>query len=198
MSIIISPFNGSFAEDIGPFISAIQRDEFHIPITLADQPDLANIAAAYQQNNGNFWVASTASMPLGSSSLRHEQNPSPLGSTSLRHEQKKQLVGTIALIDAGGGLGIIRKMFVAKPYRGAPHYLARQLLKTLENWASLQGFTQVYLGTTEVLIAAQKFYQKHEFNRITKESLPPAVHALSMAVDTLYYTKKVTAHAHVA
>ena len=38
-------------------ILGIQIEEFGIPITLADQPDLKTIEDFYQHDNGNFWIA---------------------------------------------------------------------------------------------------------------------------------------------
>lgn len=168
--LTIAPFDGTFAADIGLFINAIQRNEFGVPITLEQQPDLANIAAVYQQKNGNFWVASN-------------------GDT---------LAGTIALVDAGDGLGIIRKMFVAKNYRGAPHRVGQHLLNELEHWAEEKGFTQLYLGTVDMLKAAHRFYEKNGFTRIDEATLPPAIDAIKMPIDTVYYTRKLAAHAHAA
>ena len=38
-------------------ILPIQREEFAIPITAGDQPDLLAIADFYQTGTGGFWVA---------------------------------------------------------------------------------------------------------------------------------------------
>ncbi|MGF1494018.1 MAG: hypothetical protein ACFBSC_16505 [Microcoleaceae cyanobacterium] len=35
----------------------IQRDEFQLPITISDQPDLLEIPQVYQKKLGNFWTA---------------------------------------------------------------------------------------------------------------------------------------------
>jgi hypothetical protein len=43
--IEIVPFASQHVEGVGALIIGIQRDEFQIPITLEDQPDLHNIPA---------------------------------------------------------------------------------------------------------------------------------------------------------
>ncbi len=67
----------------------IQRGEFGVPITLADQPDLADIPRVYQRGRGAFWVA----------------------------KDGDEIVGTLGLLDAGECA--VRKMFVRKDRRGA-------------------------------------------------------------------------------
>ena len=54
--IQIVPFAPQHVEGVGALIVGIQRDEFQIPITLEDQPDLQDIPGFYQQGAGNFWV----------------------------------------------------------------------------------------------------------------------------------------------
>src|SRR6187402_3107981 len=55
--IQIVPFASQHGDGVGALIVGIQRDEFQMPITLEDQPDLQDIPAFYQQGAGNFWVA---------------------------------------------------------------------------------------------------------------------------------------------
>jgi GNAT superfamily N-acetyltransferase len=191
--ITIKPFDGEFANDIPPFIGNIQRGEFNIPITLEQQPDLFDIARAYQQRGkGNFWVASVA--PLGSFSLRRDQtnNTAPLGSATLRRtETNGELIGTIALIDAGEGIAILRKMFVRKDWRGRPERVAQQLLNHLTLWAKQHDFRKIYLGTVDVLAAAQRFYEKNGFSVFPEDQLPP--HIVKMPDDNTYYAMELAA-----
>lgn len=58
-SILIQPFFGTDAETQGvaKLVLSIQRDEFEIPITFEDQPDLQDIKRFFQFGNGNFWLA---------------------------------------------------------------------------------------------------------------------------------------------
>ncbi|MCG8338179.1 MAG: GNAT family N-acetyltransferase [Proteobacteria bacterium] len=155
--IKIVPFDPSFCDLIIELILAIQRNEFGIEITAADQPDLANISEFYQKGTGNFWVALEA----------------------------ETLVGTISLLDIGNNQVALRKMFVKKEYRGAPHNIAGLLLQTALSWAREQGVATIYLGTTPKFLAAHRFYEKNGFDLIPKESLPSAFPI--MKVDTRFY-----------
>ncbi len=137
-------------------ILTIQQKEFQVPITAADQPDLKIIPDFYQQGGGNFWVT--------------------------LHDDK--VVGTIALIDAGGGVGALRKMFIHKDFR-SKYGIAQQLLDTLLAYAAQHGIHTVCLGTIERLAAARRFYERNGFELILKENLPSQFPI--MAVDTLFY-----------
>ena len=56
-SAAIRPAQASDQDAVGRLISGIQRGEFEIDITLADQPDLADIEGFYRKGMGNFWIA---------------------------------------------------------------------------------------------------------------------------------------------
>ena len=159
--IQIQPFENQDTNQIVELILNIQQNEFQVPITINEQQDLLNIASFYQQENGNFWVA------------KHEGN----------------LVGTIALIDCGEGIGTIRKMFVKKEFRGKEFGIAQRLLDILLATAKEAKMTDVYLGTIERLQAAIRFYERNGFTLIAKENLP-SVFPL-MAVDTHFFEKKI-------
>ncbi|HEY6504734.1 MAG TPA: GNAT family N-acetyltransferase, partial [Chitinophagaceae bacterium] len=88
MSIEI--YTGIYKDRVADLILGIQNGEFGIPITLEQQPDLDEIPGFYQVNNGNFWIAKIGD----------------------------KVIGTIALLDIGNNKGALRKMFVAKDYRG--------------------------------------------------------------------------------
>lgn len=160
MQIQIVPYQQQYDEAIANLVISIQQHEFNIKITLADQPDLQDIDNFYCQGSGNFWCAL-----------------SPEG----------ELIGTIALIDIGNGMGAIRKMFVKHEWRGKEWNVARTLLKTLESWASQHTISGLYLGTVEQLKAAQRFYEREGFTRIEIPNLPASFPR--MAVDTIFYQK---------
>lgn len=142
-------------------ILPIQQQEFNLPVSLAAQPDLLDIANYYQTGRGNFWVA-----------LANDR-----------------VVGTIGLRDLGNGQGALRKMFVACEFRGAPLGVANLLLNTLIEWAKARKISDVYLGTTEYFHAAHRFYEKNLFIAIARESLPPSFPL--MAVDTIFYQRSL-------
>jgi N-acetylglutamate synthase-like GNAT family acetyltransferase len=149
------------ADAIAALIVGIQRDEFGFPITLADQPDLVDIAGFYRTGAGNFWVALDAD----------------------------RVVGTIALKDIGDGRGALRKMFVADSHRGAAFGVARSLLDTLVAWCAAHGVGEVFLGTTERFAAAHRFYEKSGFVRIDADALPAAFPR--MTLDTRFYRRAI-------
>ena len=142
---------------VADLILHIQNAEFGIPITLALQPDLNEIPGFYQINNGNFWIAKI----------------------------DDKITGTISLLDIGNRKAALRKMFVDKEYRGKEFGVGQKLLNTLIDWARHKGFTEIFLGTTEKFIAAQRFYEKNGFKEIEKQELPGTFPL--MEVDIMFY-----------
>ena len=139
----------------------IQRDEFGIPITAAQQPDLLAIADFYQRGGGAFLVA----------------------------VQGGRIVGTAGLKDIGDGRAALRKMFVAATHRGRDKGVAAALLRHLLDHAVRAGLHSIYLGTTDRFQAAHRFYEKNGFSRIDPEALPESFPR--MAVDTRFYHRRL-------
>jgi N-acetylglutamate synthase-like GNAT family acetyltransferase len=124
-------------------IVGIQRGEFNLPITAADQPDLADITGFYRAGGGEFWVA------------RHHGS----------------VVGTIAALRIGKHIAVLRKMFVAREHRGASGP-ATTLMQTLIGWSEARGIRTIFLGTTAGMRAAHRFYARHAFESIDPQELP--------------------------
>jgi N-acetylglutamate synthase-like GNAT family acetyltransferase len=160
-AIRIDRFGPADRQAVIDLILPIQREEFGIPITAGDQPDLRDIPGFYQTGAGDFWVA--------------------------RHEGR--LVGTISLKDIGNGQAALRKMFVAASHRGREHGIAAALLNHLVTEAGKRGLTDIYLGTTAAFLAAHRFYEKNGFAEIDASDLPEAFPR--MAVDTKFYHLKI-------
>jgi N-acetylglutamate synthase-like GNAT family acetyltransferase len=158
ITIEVRAFSPEYKTQVAELIVSIQQQEFQIPITIKDQPDLGDIPNFYQKDNGNFWIA--------------------------LHDGK--VVGTIALLDIGQHQAALRKMFVAPNYRGREIGAASKLLERLQDWARDKGLRRIYLGTTAQFLAAHRFYAKHGFTEIPQEALPPTFPL--MAVDTKFYT----------
>ncbi len=142
--IQILPFNQRLTDDVIALILPIQQVEFSLPVTIGHQPDLLKIPEVYQDGRGNFWTALDGD----------------------------KVVGTIALLDTGNNVGGLKKMFVDKNYRGREHAIAKRLLDTLLAWAKEKGFTDIYLGTTDVMTTAHRFYEKNGFVEVKREELP--------------------------
>ena len=153
----IKIYSSSYKQEVSGLILHIQREEFGIPISLADQPDLDDINNFYQSGHGNFWIALA----------------------------EGKVIGTIALLDIGNNQGALRKMFVASTYRGKHFNIGQKLLNSLLTWAKQKGFRQLFLGTTEKFLAAQRFYEKNGFIEVKKEGLPSTFPL--MTVDVKFY-----------
>jgi len=158
MSIIhIVEYKNDYQQQVIDLILGIQTKEFNVPVTLKDQPDLETISSFYQRGNGNFWVALL----------------------------DDKVIGTIALIDIGNSQCALRKMFVAKEYRGKGKGVSKRLLCTVLDWCKFKNIKEIYLGTVSILHAAQRFYEKNGFDEIAKNELP--VNFPIMEVDTKFY-----------
>ncbi len=146
-----------FKNKVAELILSIQNDEFGIPITLELQPDLNEISKFYQVNYGNFWIARV----------------------------DDRVIGTIALLDIGNNRSALRKMFVARDYRGKLYGIGQKLLNSLIDWAKDKRTTEIFLGTNERFIRAQRFYEKNGFIEIPKQTLPKEFPV--MDVDVKFY-----------
>ncbi|MEP6713528.1 MAG: GNAT family N-acetyltransferase [Ferruginibacter sp.] len=155
--INIECYQNAYKDEVAALILSIQQDEFDIPVTLDMQPDLEEISSFYQINNGNFWVA----------------------------RSNNKIIGTIALLDLGNNKAALRKMFVAKEYRGKEFGAGQLLLDNLTAWATQNSFSEIFLGTTQKFVAAHRFYEKNNFIEISKKDLPPVFPV--MDVDVKFY-----------
>lgn len=151
----IQPIFNNYTNQVIELITHIQQKEFNIPITVHDQPDLLDIEANYHAGGGSFWGAFDGD----------------------------ELVGTIALIDIGHNAGTIRKMFIKDGHRGTG--LAQQLLDTLINYSRQKHITDLYLGTSAVLKAAHRFYERNGFVLTDINDFPS--YFPRMPVDTMFY-----------
>lgn len=157
MAIEIGCLSADQTVSLQTMILSIQREEFGIDITLEDQADLLDPNGFYGKGVGGIWVATDGG----------------------------QMVGSIALIDIGSNQVALRKMFVAKPYRGRVHGVAQKLLEHVFDHARKSEVTDIYLGTTAAFLAAHRFYEKNGFDLIDEADLPDAFPR--MAVDTRFY-----------
>lgn len=157
MEASIEIYRDNYKNRVIDLILGIQNGEFGIPVTREQQPDLNVIPMYYQVNNGNFWIA------------RMDEN----------------VIGTIALLDIGKSQGALRKMFVSKDYRGKEFGIGQKLLNSLVEWTKQKGLTEIFLGTTEKFIGAQRFYEKNGFTELQKQNLPKEFPV--MDVDVKFY-----------
>ena len=123
---IIKEYEPQHRQSVINLILNIQNNEFGIGVPLADQPDLLNIQAFYQKNKSCFWVATYNS----------------------------QIIGTIAILDITNNNGALRKMFVAKEFRGREFSVGQKLLDTLFSHCKINQIQNVFLGTIHFFVAA--------------------------------------------
>eukprot|EP01037_Dinobryon_pediforme_P030092 gene30092-34021_t len=166
--VAITAFSAESQADVVALIVGIQAGEFGVQITAADQPDLADIPGFYQSGAGGFWTAVA---------------------------DDGEIVGTIALRDCGGGLGALRKMFVAPAWRGREHGVGAALLAHLLAHARAVGLETVMLGTTAQFVGAHRFYAKNGFVEIAIDALPPSFPR--MPLDTKFYRLSRTVFARL-
>jgi N-acetylglutamate synthase-like GNAT family acetyltransferase len=155
---IVKEYHHLYHQQVVNLILKIQQQEYLIPITKEDQPDLFSIESFYQTGKGNFWIA--------------------------LHEG--EVVGTISLLDLKNNEVALRKMFVHKGYRGQTYKTASLLLEKALTWAQEQSIKAIYLGTTPQFLAAHRFYEKNGFVEITQTKLPQNFPVLT--VDKKFYT----------
>jgi hypothetical protein len=90
MSHRVERYTGGRDGDVAAMVLAIQNGEYGLDLTVADQPDLADIPRAY--SDGGFWIA------IGADDA---------------------VIGSIGLLRYGARQGVLKKFFVAAPYRGS-------------------------------------------------------------------------------
>jgi N-acetylglutamate synthase-like GNAT family acetyltransferase len=162
MSFLVDTWTPADRQPVIDLILGIQRGELGVPITAADQPDLADVPAFYGKGCSGFWVA----------------------------REGEQIIGTIALLDHGENAAALRKMFVRQDRRGPVHGVAARLLDALLAHARKKGLRTLRLGTRPEMRAAHRFYEKHGFYRINEELLPPSFPR--MMVDSVFYRLDLT------
>lgn len=142
--IHIEQYSDTYKQQVIDLILHIQQNEFNVPVTIDDQPDIQDVTSFYFNDNSYFWIA----------------------------RENNTVVGTIAMIDFHKGRAALRKMFVHSDYRGRDKGVGQKLLDTLIARCCDKNISELYLGTFEKLVAAQKFYIKNGFAEIPKNSLP--------------------------
>lgn len=138
----IEAYSGKYDDEIIALILSIQNEEAKIDLSLAEQPDLTDIARFYQKDGGNFWIALADG----------------------------KVIGTVGLMMKENGCAVLKKFFVQKAYRSQKVGLA--LYTQLLTFAAGKGVKHVILDTPSVAHASHRFYERAGFRQITKAQLP--------------------------
>jgi len=155
----IRPFADGDRQGLVGLVLPIQQEEFGLDVTVAGQPDLVDPAAAFRAGGGEVWVAVHGGA----------------------------VVGSVGVLRASPDDVVLRKMFVRRDQRGSG--LAAALIDTALRWSTEWGYRRVLLGTTAAMLAAQRFYAAHGFERIDEADLPG--HFPRMAVDSVFFVREL-------
>ena len=138
----IETYSGKFDDEIINLILSIQNDEAKIGLSLQEQPDLLDIHRSYQQSGGEFWIALSDGV----------------------------VIGTIGLMLKKDHCAVMKKFFVKKEFRSKKIGLA--LYNELLKYAISKEVHNIILDTPAVAHASHRFYEKAGFYRISTEELP--------------------------
>jgi len=98
-----------------------------------------------------------------------------------------KVVGTTAVVPIGKESVVLKRMMLAKSFRG--YGVAAALLDMAMGWSKENGFRQVFLGTMDQFKAAQRFYEKNGFVRMDKDDLPLSF--VNNPLDTVFFHAKI-------
>lgn len=149
----IVPYEDCHADAVTSLVLGIQNGEAKIGLTLEEQPDLQDIGGYFLSDGGGFWVA-----------LREDGDGVDDGA----------VIGCIGLQKRENGCGILKKFFVAKPFRGRESGVAAALFKALMDHAARCRMKALVLDTPSVATRSHGFYRRAGFVRVTGEDLPVA------------------------
>ena len=142
---IIRLFQKTDADAVSALVLGIQNDEFNLGLSICDQADLTDIDSYYLRSNGTFLVA---------------------------ENDRSDIVGTIGLLRLRADLGVMKKFFVAAPYRGKTHGIAQALYNTLLKFARSEGIHEIVLDTPSAATRSHGFYRSVGFVQIARNDLP--------------------------
>lgn len=138
----ITTYQDKYREQIIALILNIQNGEAKINLSVEEQPDLLDIPLFYQKNGGEFWIA----------------------------VENDKVIGTIALMNYGGGNGVLKKFFVDKNYRSKR--VGYALYMKLEQFSRENKIHTIVLDTPSVAKESHRFYERSGFRKIDKSVLP--------------------------
>jgi GNAT superfamily N-acetyltransferase len=116
-----------------------------------------DITGTFQHGSGNFWVALDGNKPIG----------------------------TVGIIDISNHQVALKKMFLTAEYRGKEFGVGQSLINTVFDWCRQHDIVQIFLGSTNRMKGAHRFYEKNGFVELQREQLPPLFPIAF--VDTKFY-----------
>lgn len=142
-------------------VLGILNEEYRLELTLDELPDLVDIHRTYRDSGaGNFWVVSEGG----------------------------KVVGCIGVLQLALDHYELRRMYVHPAHRGRG--IAQHLLETVFEWATRRGVAHLWLETNEAWHAAHHIYEKHGFESVPRDRLPPEFPVVRVA--TGFYHRAMT------
>jgi GNAT superfamily N-acetyltransferase len=129
------PFEASHAPAVLDVIGAVFREYAMTFDPSGFDADLTDIRAAYLQRGGRFWVL----------------------------VDDGRVVGTVAGVDAGGGVCEVKRLYLQADYRGRG--FGRALMQQVLDWAAASGHRFVVAWSDERLRTAHAVYERLGFTR---------------------------------
>lgn len=145
-------------------ILAVQNDEFSLGLSLDEQPDLTDIFGSYNAAGGMFWVALDDENDIAT------ETADRLSPADHSFTTSENVVGTIGVMNLGGGIGVLKKFFVRPNYRTRKVGFA--LYQALEAFCKRAGLATLILDTPSIAQDSHRFYERNNFKRIAAEELP--------------------------
>lgn len=138
----IAQLSAAYVDAARDFIAEVRRNERPIADSAVDRQKLPDVEEPYRRGSGGFWI----SMADG------------------------DVIGTVGLVDLGGGQGCLQKMYLRSDFRGTG--AALRLLNTVIGCADNHQITEISLGTHSEQRAARRFYEKNGFRMLPKNRIP--------------------------
>lgn len=102
----------------------------------------------------------------------------------------RAVVGTVGVLVVANDFGVLKKMMLHKEFRGKEAGISKKLLETVIKWCTENKVSKLYLGTMHQFKAAQSFYTKNGFTRISKNELP--TNFLQNPLDSVFFVRDLT------
>jgi len=139
------------------------RIPVNVEIRVATEADVEGIlqclSAAFDPYRNKYTQEGFGDTVLDRQSLQNRMQNMRILVACLRDE----IAGTIAGAVEPKGEGHLRGMAVLPRFHRTG--VAEKLLEAIEDWLRDQGCSRITLDTTEPLLAAMKFYEKHGYRR---------------------------------
>ena len=101
----------------------------------------------------------------------------------------KKVIGTAGVLVIENNFGVLKNMMLKKVFRGKELGISKILLETVIKWCEENRVSKLYLGTMQQFKAAQSFYKKKGFKRISEDELPLSF--INNPLDNVFFEKDI-------